>query len=694
MTTSPTKPPIESSALAERLVAFAVIGILAILIVPMPPMLLDLMLAVNIGVSVLILMVALKLVRPIEFSVFPSMLLVTTLFRLGLNVATTRLILTRGGEGVDAAGQVIAAFGEFAVGGSVIIGLIIFLILVIVNFTVITKGSTRISEVAARFTLDALPGKQMSIDADLAAGIINDKEARSRRSLLEQEAEFFGAMDGASKFVRGDAVAGLIITAINIVGGLAVGVLRDNLSFVQAASTFTVLTIGDGLVSQIPALIISTASGMVITRSGARSKLGAQLKGQILGSPEVMMSAGVVLAAMAILPGMPTLAFMALSGGSIVLGRRAKAAQAAANDPAAKAKAAAEETADEPERLADLLAMDAIELELGYGLLNLIDGAKGGELPSRITALRKQLATELGLILPSVHIKDNLSLESKSYRVMLRGVEIGKGEAYGDRVMALDGQGTAPDIEGIAAVEPAFGLPAMWITAAQRPEAEAKGLTLVDASSVLTTHLSESLRENAHELIGRQETQELLATLSKDAPKLVEDVVPGAVNLGELVGVLRELLREGISIRDLRTILEAVGDASARSKERSYLVERARRRMSRQITAAVADEEGGVKAMTLARGTEEQLRATLGQQEGEPVLAPDVDTARRLIATMERHAAGLAGEGRAAVILSPPDLRRPLFDFASRFVKDLAVVTARELVPGTNLEPAGVLDVG
>lgn len=671
----------------EGYVALAVLGVLSILVVPLPAPLLDGLLALNVAISILMLLVSLGLTKAMEFSVFPSLLLLTTLFRLALNVATTRLILLHGGEGAGAAGHVIETFGRFAVGGSLIVGAVVFLILLVVNFSVITKGSGRVSEVAARFTLDALPGKQMSIDADLAAGVIDDSEARGRRQGLARETEFFGAMDGASKFVRGDAIAGLVITAINIVGGLLAGLLRDNLGIAKALETYTVLTIGDGLVSQLPALLVSTAAGVLVTRAEG-ADLGTQVGAQVLTSPRALTYAAIVLGLIGVLPGMPLLAFAPLAIGGWFLARKAKTRQ---EQTKASAKKPGDEKAAKGEpRIQDLLALDALELEVGFSLLPLIDLEKGGEIPGRVTALRKQLASDLGIVLPSVHLKDNLRLDGTEYRVKLRGLEIGRGVAHVTRLMCLDGTGAAPAIAGVPGKDPTFGLPTVWITPEQRPAAEAKGYTLVDAASVLTTHLGELLRRNAHELIGRQEVQELLGACAKEAPKLVEDTVPAVIGLGELVRVVRGLLREGISVRDLRTILEAIADAAPRSKDAHFLVEQARRRLSRQITSRVA-EQGVVRALTLDRPAEDTLRQALGQNEGEPTLAPDLDTARRLMSALETKTAQLVAAGQPAVILAPTDLRRPLYDFASRFVPDLWVVTARELVPGTTIDPAGTL---
>jgi flagellar biosynthesis protein FlhA len=672
----------------DLLMPLAVLGVLAILIVPLPAPALDVLLALNIGIAVLMLLVSLTLTKPIDFSVFPSLLLVSTLFRLGLNVATTRLILLRGSEGPQAAGHLIETFGRFAVGGSLIVGGVVFLILLVVNFAVITKGANRIAEVSARFTLDALPGKQMSIDADLAAGIIDDRDAKNRRAGLERETEFFGAMDGASKFVRGDAMAGLAITAINIVGGLLAGLLRDHMSLSAAVETYTLLTVGDGLVAQIPSLLVSSAAGMLVTRAGSGSNLGGQVATQMFGNRSALAASAAVFTALGLLPGMPTLAFLGLAVGAFMLSRRG-----AVNPESARKDASQKPDADQPERMADVLAVEPLELQLGFGLLPLVDVAKGGELPSRVVALRKQLAQDLGVVLPSVHLRDNLRLEPGEYRVLLRGQEIGRGVAHTDRLMALDPRGATPSLEGIAAKEPAFGLPAVWIQQRDRQRAESLGLTLVDPASVLTTHLSEVLRKSAHELLGRQEMQELLAAHTKDSPKLVEETVPGAVTLGELVRVLRGLLREQVSIRDLRTILEAVADNAPRSKDIGFLVEQVRRRLSRQITQRLADPQGTVRAITLDRAAEETLRASLASSEGEAVMGPDVSTAQALIAAVQGRAQSLAAAGWPAVVLAPPDLRRPIFDFLARFIPDLWVVSARELAAGTSIEPAGTVSL-
>jgi flagellar biosynthesis protein FlhA len=667
-----------------NILAFIVISTLSILILPIPGPLMDALLAVSVALSVLALLVALRISRPLDFSVFPAFLLLTTLFRLGLNVATTRLILLHGGNRDGATGELIRAFGEFAVGGSVLVGAVVFLILLVVNFMVISKGATRISEVAARFTLDALPGKQMSIDADLAAGAINDQEAQRRRAELAQEAEFFGSMDGASKFVRGDAVAGLIITIINLIGGLLAGLVRDNMDLATAMKNYTVLTVGDGLLSQMPALFISVAAGVVVTKAGTRSELGHEMRRQLLGQPAVLLAVAFVLGLMGFLPGMPFLAFAVVSVTFVALASRARTAKQKA------AKATRRDDAKRPteQRAEDLLQVEAIELEVGLGLVSLIDGPSGGELPGRVTALRKQVAQELGLVLPQIHLKDSLTLAPNNYRVLLRGVTCGEGVAYLDRQMVIDPRGGVPDLKGISATEPTFGLPVRWIERADVAAAERKGYSLVDPASVVTTHLGEVLRANAHELVGRQEVQELLNVVARSNPKLVEDVVPGVVTLGELAVVTRHLLQEGVSVRDYRSIIEAVADAAAKNKEPHFLTEAVRKQLGRAITARVATE-GTLYAVTLLPETEHVLRASLGHDDGHVVLAPDLQTAQALLESLRHEASRLATQGHATVVLAPPDLRRPLYLFASRFIPDLSVVAARELAPGTRIERSG-----
>ncbi|HEY1098325.1 MAG TPA: flagellar biosynthesis protein FlhA, partial [Myxococcota bacterium] len=592
--------PSSTDNTAATALAVVLISVIGILIVPLPPILLDALLGVNLAASVVVLLLALRLREPLELSIFPSLLLVLTLLRLALNVATTRLILTKGGEGPGAVGHVVEAIGHFAVGGSVLVGAVIFIILMLVNFIVITKGSGRVSEVAARFTLDAMPGKQMAIDADLAAGLIDESAARTRRKRLEQETEFFGAMDGASKFVRGDAIAGLAITGINVVGGLIGGVVRDGTSIVKAMETYTILTIGDGLVSQLPALLLSTAAGLVVTRAGTSGDLGQAFSNQLLRHPVVMYTAAAVLVMLALVPGMPSLVMLSIAGVMLFMGRRGQDSIDKA-DAIARGEVPAAKKDDgkiEQDRPADLLHLDALELELGVELVALIDPRRHGELPGRVTALRRQMAADLGVLLPSVHLKDNLRLDGDAYRVVVRGVEVAKGTAMRDRLLVLDPGGAEPNIEGVQTTEPAFGLPARWVAMEHRGRAEARGYTVVEPAAVIATHLAEVLKKAVPELIGRQEMQELLQVCSKEAPKLVEDTIPQLLSLGELVQVCRGLLREGVSVRDLRSILEAVADNAPRSKDIGFLVEQSRRRLQRQITSKAVDTRGVVCAVT------------------------------------------------------------------------------------------------
>lgn len=680
--------PEQSTTRSANVLAIAVVGVMATLVVPLPAPAVDAMLALVMAASVVVLLVALRMRDPLELSIFPSLLLLITLLRLALNISTTRLILLHGGDGDGAAGHIVEAFGRFAVGGSVIIGAVVFVILLLVNFAVITKGSGRISEVAARFTLDALPGKQMSIDADLAAGIIDDGQARTRRRRLEQETEFFGAMDGASKFVRGDAIAGLAITGINIVGGLVAGVARDGMDISKAAETYTILTIGDGLVSQLPALLVSTAAGLMVTRAGTSGDLGAAFRGQMIRDPMVLFVTAGVMGMLAFVPGMPSMILLSMGAALALMGRSVRKLGMAPKAPAAEAKKPTEE------RPQDLLAVEPLELQLSLDLVGMIDAKGGDDLPKRVVALRKRIATELGFLLPAVHLCDDMSLPPSTYRILLRGSEIARGVAHHDRLMVLDPRGADPAIDGLAVREPAFGLPARWIAANRRSAAEMQGLTIVDPSSAITTHLGEVLRRNAHEIIGRQELQEHLALLAKQFPKLVEDVVPGAVGLGEVLAVVRGLLREGVGIRDLRGVLESIAEAAPRSKDPVFLIEHARRRLARQISARLVDEHGKTRAIVIDRATETTMRSAMAQADGEPVLALDIESARRLIEGIERHAARLLAEGAPVVVLAPPDLRRPLFDLASRFIPDLWVVSARELVSSVTLDPVGTLQLG
>ena len=680
---------------AANALAVVVLGVMGLLILPIPPFLLDALLGLNLASSVLLLLVSLRVREALTLSVFPSLLLLLTLFRLGLNIATTRLVLLNGGH-EGGAGHVVESLGRFAVGGNIVIGAVVFCILLVVNFMVITKGSGRISEVAARFTLDALPGKQMSIDADLQAGLIDEGGAKARRARLEQETEFFGAMDGASKFVRGDAVAGLIITGINIAGGLVSG-LAGGMTLLQASKTYTILTIGDGLVSQIPALLISTAAGILVTRAGTSGELGAAMGGQLLSEPKAIYVAGGMLGLLALVPGMPTVVFLGMAGGAVALARRTIKKQEEAATAAAKAKtmpgnplASPNASPEKQKRIQDTLIEEQLVLQLGLGLSQLIDARRNGELPGRLIALRRRLAEELGVITPVITVEDTEKIDASTYRLMLRGAELLSGKAFSDRWMVLDPTGREPSVEGVPSKDPTFGLPARWVTNEVKAKAQRQGLTVVDPASVITTHLDEVIRRHLHEIVGRQEIQELLTLLGKENPKLVEEIVPQMISLGELSMIMRGLLREGISVRDIRTILETVAEHPGK-KDVAFLTEQCRRRLSRQVSGRLANPDRRIPVVTLDREMEQALRSSLGVSDGETTLAPAIDIARKIVDTLQERAAVQTTEGIPLVVVAPSDLRRPLFDFVSRFVPEVNVVTPREIASGFTVEPVATI---
>ncbi len=691
--TAPNPEKVEGDA--ANALAVVVLGVMGLLILPIPPILLDGLLGLNLAASVVLLLVSLRVREALTLSVFPSLLLLLTLFRLGLNIATTRLVLLNGGQ-EGGAGHVVESLGEFAVGGNIVIGAVVFCILLVVNFMVITKGSGRISEVAARFTLDALPGKQMSIDADLQAGLIDESGAKARRARLEQETEFFGAMDGASKFVRGDAIAGLIITGINIVGGLISG-LVNGMTLVQASKTYTILTIGDGLVSQIPALLISTAAGILVTRAGTSGELGSAMSGQLLSEPKAIYVAAGMLGLMALMPGMPTAVFLGLAGAGVTLGRRTESAQQEKANAQEKDKnkpgnplASPHASADKQKRIQDTLLQEQLVLQLGLGLSSMIDSNRNGELPGRLIALRRRLAEELGVIIPVITVEDTEKLDASTYRLMLRGAELLTGKAFADRWMVLDPTGREPSVEGVPAKDPTFGLPARWVTNEIKSKAQRQGLTVVDPASVVTTHIDEVIRRHLHEIVGRQEAQELLTLLAKDSPKLIEDIVPQVISLGELSMIMRGLLREGVSVRDIRTILETVAEHPGK-KDIPFLTEQCRRRLGRQLSGRLANPERRIPVVTLDRELETALRQSLGVSDGEMTLAPAIDIARKVVDTLQERAAIQTTEGIPLVVVAPSDLRRPFFEFVSRFVPEVNVVTPREIAPGFTVEPVATI---
>ncbi len=669
--------------------AAALVGVLAVTVAPLPPLLFDLLLAAALCLAALTFLVAFYVERPTDFSAFPALLLFVTLFRLALNVASTRLILTHGGEGDHAAGAVIAAFGTFAIGGDFVVGAIIFLILVIVNFVVITKGAERISEVAARFTLDSMPGKQMAIDADLGAGLIDERTARERRGQIQREADFHGAMDGASKFVRGDAVAGLLILAINVVGGIIIGVAQRDMSFGDAARTFTILSIGDGLVSQIPALLVSTGAALLITRSDDR-ELGVALTQQLLRRRRPLMATAALLAVIGLVPGMPHLLFLSGAAGLAWVGRRRTDAGPATDDAEGPARAGtpnapAGATAPAAGK-ADLeaaLPVELLAMEVGLDLLGMVDAGKNGELLRRIATLRKQLASELGLLVPPIHIRDDLRLAPGAYRVLLSGVTIAEGKVAAHRLLALDPTGTATNgIAGEPTTEPTFGLPAKWIATTERARAEAAGATVVDPAAVVATHLAELIRRHAHELIGRREAQELLEIVGKTDGKLVEELIPHLLSTGDVIKVLRNLLREGVSIRDLRTILETLADHAGAIKSTDELTELVRQRLGRRITRTHLASDGALRPLVLDPRAEQLLREPAGR---------NARALARLTDELAASARDLTRHDEPPVVVVAPDLRRAVAGLAARHAPGLAVLSFREVDPAVPFVTRGVI---
>ncbi|OPY07374.1 MAG: Flagellar biosynthesis protein FlhA [Syntrophaceae bacterium PtaB.Bin038] len=625
--------------------------------------------------------------KPLDFSVFPSVLLTVTLFRLSLNVASSRLILLHGNEGTGAAGQVIKAFGTFVVGGNYVVGLIVFTVLTLINFVVITKGATRIAEVAARFTLDAMPGKQMSIDADLNAGLISEGEARRRRGEIEREADFYGAMDGASKFVRGDAIAGVVIIFINVVGGLIIGVLQQGMDITDAARNYTLLTIGDGLVTQVPALIVSTAAGMLVTRSTSSSNLGQDITEQLFVQPKAIGTAAAILFIFALIPGMPKLSFLLIAAGAGFLAwrlvRGAPAAQEAADEEAPPP--APIETVDL------LLPLDLLEIEVGYGLIGYVDVAQGGELLQRIKALRRQLAVEMGFVIPAIHIRDNLQLKPNQYTVILKGVEIARGELMPGHWLALTSDKT-PRIKGIETKEPAFGLPAVWITEREKESVQARGVVVVDPATVLTTHLTEIIKAHADELLGREEVQSLIDNLAKTHPRVVEELIPKVVSAGTLHRVLQRLLRERIPIRDLLTVLETLADYAPMTKNIDILTGYVRQALSRTITKQYRDSEGGITVVMLSPEIEDKISQSVQHTEFESFLAVDPNWVQKVVRGVQKFVGAFASRGLQPIVLCSPGARIHFRKVLEKFVPNIIVLSHNEITHDVNIKSLGIVE--
>lgn len=671
----------------DVLLAAGVVGILMLMVLPIPTPLLDLLLAFNITLSLVVLLIPMYTIHPLEFSAFPSLLLIVTLFRLSLNIASTRLILLHGSEGVGAAGQVIKAFGQFVVGGDFVVGTIIFFVLIVINFVVITRGAGRIAEVAARFTLDAMPGKQMSIDAELNAGLINETEARQRRRTIEAEADFYGAMDGASKFVRGDAVAGLLIAVINIVGGFIIGVLRQGMPLLTAAQTYTILTIGDGLVTQVPALIISTAAGIMVTRTASELSMGKELTSQLLVHPRVMGMAAAILVGFGLVPGLPTLPFLILGGvaGGIAYVTAQRQEVASAADEQAR------QQPEPPERIEALLPLDVLELQVGYALIPLVDVEQDGELLERIKATRRQCALDMGIVVPALHIRDNLQLNPAGYTILLKGVQIARGELMLGHLLAMNPGNAETTLAGIPTREPAFGLPAMWISERDRETAQVAGYTVVNLATVIATHLSEVLKTHAHELLDRQAVQGLLDTLAQQKPKVVEELVPNLLPVGGVQKVLQNLVRERVSIRDLLSILEALADYAPLSKDPEVLTEFTRQRLSRTICKAYLNEQGVLAVISLDARVEALLLDAVKRREPGAPLALDPRTAQHLLERLGTTLEKVLASGGQAVLLCSPTIRWPLRRFLERFLPQLAVISHHEVATDIQVQSTAVV---
>jgi flagellar biosynthesis protein FlhA len=670
--------------------AVGVMTILVVLILPLPPVLLDLFLAVSIILSVLILMTALFIHAPLEFSAFPTVLLIATMLRLALNLASTRLILAHGHEGTAAAGHVIQAFGNFVMSGNFVIGIIVFTILAIVNFVVITKGSGRIAEVAARFNLDAMPGKQMAIDADLSAGLVDEKEARRRRKQLEDESAFYGAMDGASKFVRGDAIAGLLVVLINVIGGMIVGIVQQGMAFGEAGHTYTVLTVGDGLVTQVPALIVSTAAGLLVSKAGVAGAADQALLRQLSGYPKALGMSAAAMLVMALLPGIPMIPFVLLGGGAgalaYVIEKRTRAeAAAAARKAEAEVKAA---PADEP--IAAALKIDDLKIELGYALLPLVNSPDGTDrLTEQIKALRRSLAAEMGFVMPAVRILDNVQLEANTYVIKVKEVEAGTGKIWPGQYMVMDPTGAQVTLPGMHTVEPTFGLPATWLDPMLKEEAAIKGYTVVDAATVLSTHLTEVLKANMSELLSYAEVHKLIKDLPKEQGELVKDIVPSQITASGIQRVLQILLAERISIRDLSTILEGIADALAYTRNPTMLVEHVRARLARQICAQHTSPAGYLPLIVLAAKWEQAFAESIVGQGEERGLAMQPSKLSEFIALVRERFEHAGREGEAPVLVTSPGIRPFVRGIVERFRAQTPVLSQAEIHPRARLKTVG-----
>src|SRR3954454_2169466 len=673
----------------------AFISLLLVILIPLPPFALDFLLVCNITISVIVLVTTIYVTSPLEFAVFPSLLLAVTLFRLVLNVATTRLILTASGSPRVAehqAGEVVLTFSQFVTGNSLVVGVIIFIIIFVIQFIVITKGGGRISEVAARFTLDAMPGKQMAIDADLNAGNITETQARERREAISQEADFYGAMDGASKFVRGDAIAGIVITFVNILGGLYVGMVEKHWDIMGCLQLYTKLTIGDGLVSQLPAFIVSLGAGLIVTRSGSKSNLGDQMLAQVFSQPKALIVAAVFLGLMSFtgLPKIPLLVIGSCCGGLAWTMTRSQ--EKAARVAAAKEQEKATEKAKEPDKVEKLLDLDTMELEVGYGLVRMVDTSKGGDLLERISLIRRQIAVDLGIIVPPVRIRDNIQLSANDYVVKIKGQAIARGVAYADQFLAMDNGATSGPIPGgTLTTEPAFGLPAYWITDSERGQAELLNYTVVEATAVLATHLTEVVKSHAHELLTRQDVKNLLDNLKGRAAAVVEEVIPTQIKPGELQRVCQNLLRERVPIRDMETVLETLGDFASRTKDLDVLTEYVRNALARSICKQYVDDRDKLWCVTLDPALEDLINGHIERSERGITNTMPPKTAQQIVKQIAARTAELTQTGRSGVVLCSPQVRSALRRMIEPSLPHTAVLAYNEIVPETAVEAVALV---
>lgn len=670
----------------DMVIAIVVVSIVIMIIIPLPSGILDFLLTLNITLSLIILLISMYINEPLQFSIFPSLLLITTLLRLSLNISTTRLIL-RDGD----AGHIIEAFGDFVVGGNAVVGFIIFLIIVIIQFIVITKGAERVAEVAARFTLDAMPGKQMAIDADLNAGLINEGEARERRKNIEWAADFYGAMDGASKFVKGDAIAGIIITIINISGGLVIGIVQRGMDFQDALSTYTLLTVGDGLVSQIPALLISTSAGVIVTKTASDSNLGSEITRQLFAHPKVMFMSAGLLAALGLVPALPqvplyTLAILLVVSGNAIR----RAAKGKEMDTEDGIEPTYIEEMRRPENVMGLLQVDPIEVEFGYAVIPLADVNQGGDLLDRVVMIRRQIALELGMVVPIIRLRDNIQLNPSQYRIKIKGIEVSEGELIMDGFLAMDPGTASGEINGTDTTEPAFGLPAKWIRAEERERAELLGYTVVDPPTVISTHLTETIKAHIHELLGRQEVKKLTDNLKENYPTLVEELIPKQMTFGEVQKVLANLLREGVSIRDLATIFEALADYAPITRDTDMLTEYARQSLARTISKKFVVGKKA-KVVTLDRDLEEKIMDSVQQTEQGSYLTMDPAITKDILHSLSKQMEMFNDLGEQPIVLTSPMVRLYFRRLTEQFAPELVVLSYNELDPGIEIQSMGMV---